>query len=67
MSKKDNVLTPMFRHHKVAALTKALVDTVYEHGEGVSVAEVIGTLEFVKMHFIEEAGHREEIRSEYDD
>lgn len=67
MEQKDNVVFPMFRHHKVGALTKALVDVVYEHGEGVSVAEIVGAIEFCKMHFYEDACRRAEIRSEYDD
>ena len=60
MDTKDNVVFPMFRHHKTEALTKAILDAVYENAEGVSVAEVIGSLEFCKIHFIDEASNRVE-------
>jgi hypothetical protein len=64
VSTKDNVLFPMFKHHKTEALTKAIIDAVYENGEGVSVAEVIGALEFCKIHFIDEASNRVEGETE---
>jgi hypothetical protein len=57
---KDNVVFPMFKHHKMEALTKALIDSIYENGEGASVAEVVGAIEFCKMHFINEAYDRVE-------
>ena len=60
MNNKDNVVFPMFRHHKTEALTKSIIDAVYENGEGVSIAEVIGSLEFCKIHFIDEASNRAE-------
>ena len=60
MDTKDNVVFPMFRHHKTEALTKAILDAVYENAEGVSIAEVIGSLEFCKIHFIDEASNRVE-------
>ena len=60
MSNKDNVVFPLFKHYKTEALTKAIVDAVYENAEGVSVAEVIGALEFCKIHFINEASNRAE-------
>ena len=60
MNNKDNVVFPMFKHYKTEALTKSIIDAVYENGEGVSIAEVIGALEFCKIHFIEEASNRVE-------
>jgi hypothetical protein len=66
VSTKDNVLFPMFKHHKTEALTKAIIDAVYENGEGVSVAEIIGALAFCKIHFIEEALSRVEGENDYE-
>jgi len=60
MNNKDNVVFPMFKHHKTEALTESILDAVYENAEGVSVAEVIGALEFCKIHFIDEASNRVE-------
>ena len=60
MNNKDNVVFPMFKHYKTEALTKSIIDAVYENAVGVSVAEVIGALEFCKIHFIEEASNRVE-------
>ena len=60
MNNKDNVVFPMFKHYKTEALTKAILDAVYENAEGVSIAEVIGSLEFCKIHFIDEASNRVE-------
>ena len=58
MPNEDNVVFPMFKHHKAEALTKSIIDAVYENAEGVSIAEVIGALEFCKIHFIDEASSR---------
>ena len=60
MPNEDNVVFPMFKHHKTEALTKAILDAVYENAEGISIAEVIGALEFCKIHFIDEASSRVE-------
>ena len=41
MPNEDNVVFPMFKHHKAEALTKSIIDAVYENAEGVSIAEVL--------------------------
>ena len=48
----DNVIKGLFRRHDIDTLTIAITKAIYDNPETLTVAEVVGILEMVKLEII---------------
>ena len=49
----NNVITPPFNRGRLGELAKRIEELIYQYADRVSLAEVVGVLEIVKMNVLE--------------